>query len=43
MEEGTSIQSHLDEFNTILIDLENMDIKIDDEDKVILLICSLSP
>ncbi|KAG6495421.1 hypothetical protein ZIOFF_043244 [Zingiber officinale] len=41
MQEGTPIQSHLDEFNSIIIDLENLDIKIEDEDKVVLLIVSL--
>nr|GEV89958.1 retrovirus-related Pol polyprotein from transposon TNT 1-94 [Tanacetum cinerariifolium] len=30
---GTSFQDHLDEFNTILIDLDNLDVDIDDEDK----------
>jgi len=30
MVEGTPIQSHLNEFNSILLDLENIDIKIDD-------------
>ena len=38
---GTSIQSHFDEFNTIVMDLENIDISIDDEDKAVLLIVSL--
>lgn len=38
MLEGTPIQSHWDEFNSIIIDLENLDIKIDDKDKVVLLI-----
>ena len=41
MVEGTAIQSHLNEFNSILLDLENIDIKIDDEDKVVLLVVSL--
>ncbi|KAG6499814.1 hypothetical protein ZIOFF_039606 [Zingiber officinale] len=41
MQEGTPIQSHLDEFNSIIIDLENLDIKIEDEDKAVLLIVSL--
>jgi len=43
MSEGTPIQSHLDEFNSIIIDLENLDVKIDDEDKVVLLNVSLPP
>ncbi|KAL6521554.1 hypothetical protein OROGR_018123 [Orobanche gracilis] len=41
MVEGTPIQSHLDEFNSIIMDLENLDIKIEDEDKVVLLVVSL--
>ena len=41
MVEGTPIQSHLDEFNSIILDLENIDVKIDDEDKVVLLVVSL--
>ena len=43
MAEGTPIQTHLDEFNSIIVDLENLDIKIDDEDKAVLLIISLPP
>jgi hypothetical protein len=43
MAEGTSIQSHLNEFNSICVDLESLDMKIDDEDKTILLVVSLPP
>jgi hypothetical protein len=43
MSEGTSIKSHLDEFNSILNDLKRMVDKIDDEDMAILLLCSLPP
>ena len=43
MSEGTLIQSHLNEFNSIIIDLKKLDVKIDDEDKVVLLIVSLPP
>jgi hypothetical protein len=43
MAEGTSIQSHLNEFNSICVDLESLDMKIDDEDKAILLVVSLPP
>jgi hypothetical protein len=43
MAEGTSIQSHLNEFNSICVDLESLDVKIDDEDKVILLVVVLPP
>jgi hypothetical protein len=32
-----------DEFNSICVDLESLDVKIDDEDKVILLVVSLLP
>ena len=41
MVEGTPIQSHLDEFNSIIMDLQNIDIKIEDEDKAVLLVVSL--
>nr|GEU84370.1 retrovirus-related Pol polyprotein from transposon TNT 1-94 [Tanacetum cinerariifolium] len=41
MKPGTSVQDHHDEFNTILIDLENLDVDIDDEDKAVLLVISL--
>jgi hypothetical protein len=41
MAEGTSIQSHLNEFNSICVDLESLDVKIDDEDKTFLLVVSL--
>nr|GEU36957.1 retrovirus-related Pol polyprotein from transposon TNT 1-94 [Tanacetum cinerariifolium] len=41
MKPGTSVQDHLDEFNTILNDLENLDVDIDDEDKAVLLVISL--
>jgi hypothetical protein len=41
MSEGTSMQSHLNEFNSIIVDLESLDVKIDDEDKTILLVVSL--
>jgi hypothetical protein len=43
MAESTSIQSHLNEFNSICVDLESLDVKICDEDNVILLVVSLSP
>ena len=41
MMEGTPIKSHLDEFNSIIVDLENLEVHIDDEDKAVLLVCSL--
>jgi hypothetical protein len=36
--EGTSMHSHLNEFNSIIVDLESLDVEIDDEDKAILLV-----
>ncbi|KAJ4723531.1 Retrovirus-related Pol polyprotein from transposon TNT 1-94 [Melia azedarach] len=41
MEEGTSLDEHLDMFNKIILDLENIDIKVDREDQALLLLCSL--
>ena len=41
MAEGTPIQNHPDGFNSILIVLESMDVRIKDRDKVILLVVSL--
>jgi hypothetical protein len=41
MSESTSMQSHLNEFNSIIVDLESLDVKIDNEDKIILLVVSL--
>jgi hypothetical protein len=41
MSEDTSMQSYLNEFNSIIVVLESLDVKIDDEDKAILLVVSL--
>nr|GEY14218.1 retrovirus-related Pol polyprotein from transposon TNT 1-94 [Tanacetum cinerariifolium] len=41
MKLGTSVQDHLYEFITILIDLENLDVDIDDENRAVLLVISL--
>jgi hypothetical protein len=43
MAESTPIQSYPNEFNYICVDLESLDVKIGDEDNVILLVVSLSP
>ncbi|KAL6142154.1 hypothetical protein ACLB2K_060437 [Fragaria x ananassa] len=38
---GTLVQNHIDEFNKLISDLRNMDVKIDDEDQALILLCSL--
>ena len=43
MAEGTLVQKHLNEFNSIMVDLKSLDVKIEDEDKAILLVVSLPP
>ena len=32
---------HLDNFKRIMLDLKNIDIKVDDEDQALILLCSL--
>ena len=41
MAEGTSIESHLTVFKEIISDLEAMEVKHDDEDLALILLCSL--
>ena len=41
MKEGTSLKDHLDQLNTLLMELRNMDVKIEDEDAALLLLVSL--
>lgn len=44
MKNGTSVdQDHLDEFNNNLTDLENLKGKVDDKDKIVLLLIYLPP
>ena len=43
MAEGTPVQKHLNDFNSIIVVLESSNVKIEDEDKVILLAVSLPP
>src|SRR3954467_4114981 len=42
MEEGSAVKGHLDAFNSIIMDLGNVDIKVDSEDQALILLCSLS-
>ncbi|KZV56298.1 hypothetical protein F511_00295 [Dorcoceras hygrometricum] len=41
LEEGKDLKKHMDEFNKIILDLKNVDIKITDEDCAILMLSSL--
>lgn len=40
MAPGKSIPNHLDDFNKIILDLENIDVKVDDEDHAVILLTS---
>ena len=41
IEEGGSLKTHIDEFNSIVMGLSNLDVNLDDEDFAIKLLCSL--
>ena len=41
MREGDSLVEHLDAFNRIILDLENMGVKVEDEDEATILLSSL--
>jgi len=41
MKEGTSIVDHLNDFNTLLVQLQSIEVKLESEDKDITLLCSL--
>ena len=43
LDEGTPVQKYLNEFNSILVDLKSLNVKVKDEDKAILLVVSLPP
>lgn len=41
MKEGTKIIDHLNAFNTLICELNSMEVKFEDEEKEIMLLCSL--
>ena len=41
MDEGNTIKDHLDLSNKTILDLKSANVKIEDEDQVVLLLCSL--
>ncbi|GJR80554.1 hypothetical protein Tco_0151339 [Tanacetum coccineum] len=43
MKEGSILKDHLDALNSILMDLKNVEVKIDDEDATLILLVSLPP
>ena len=43
MAEGTSIRSHIAEFTSLVIELENMDETFSSEQQAMMLVCSLPP
>ena len=43
MQEGTPLRDHLDNLNTILLELRNIDEEVDDEDAALILLVSLPP
>ncbi|KAH9648136.1 hypothetical protein KPL70_025471 [Citrus sinensis] len=41
MKEGTTMKDHLNEFNKLILDLENVSINLEDEDRALILLSSL--
>ncbi|KAH9648407.1 hypothetical protein KPL70_025572 [Citrus sinensis] len=41
MKEGTTMKDHLDEFNKLILDLENVNVMLEDEDRALILLSSL--
>ncbi len=41
IEPGTSMSDHIDQFNQVMLDLNNIGEKIKDEDRALVLLCSL--
>ena len=40
MKEGTKVVDHLNTFNTLIVQLTSMEVKFEDQDKAITLLCS---
>ena len=43
IEEGSSLANHIDNFNKVILDLEDINVKLEDGDKVIILLSFLPP
>ena len=43
MEEGSSLATHIDSFNRIILDLEDINVSLEEKDKAIILLSSLPP
>ncbi|CAA0806530.1 Probable prolyl 4-hydroxylase 11 [Striga hermonthica] len=43
MQEGTDLGQHVNIFNQVVTDLASLEVKIEDEDKAMILLCSLPP
>ena len=43
MQEGSDLVEHLNIFNQLVADLAHREVNVDDEDKAIILLCSLPP
>src|SRR3954466_15758138 len=41
MDEGTLVKQHLDVFSSIIMDLGNIDIKVESKDHTLIVLCSL--
>ena len=41
MQEGSDLAEHINVFNQVVADLGNVEVKVDDEDRAIILPCSL--
>ena len=42
MSEGEDLIAHIQKFNQVCLDVMSFDVKIDEEDRALLLLCSLS-